>query len=288
MKEHHITVITGPTASGKTHLAIKMAKETGAVILSADSRQVYKYMDIGTAKPTKDEQEEIPHYLIDFLDPSQTYSAGTFAKDARNLIARFMEEKRPVIVCGGSGLYIQAMLGLIPDGEKADPEIRKKIWEKGKKEGWDSLWQELNRLDPEYGKITDRRNIRRISRAWEIIEQTGKTPGEYFAGQKQSFPWEYRMIVIDMPRSELWKRIEIRTHNMMQRGLKKEVQRILDMGYSPSLNALNTVGYKEMIAHVQGELTLEETKYWINVRTRQYAKRQITWIKGRVNEGMSK
>ncbi len=281
MTRHSITIITGPTASGKTRLAISMARKTGAVIISADSRQVYKYMDIGTAKPTPEEQKQAPHYLIDFLDPSETYSAGAFAKDAWHLISRFVEEKRPVIVCGGSGLYIQAMLGLISGGAKADPEIRRKIREKGKNEGWDSLWKTLCRLDPEYGKITDRRNIRRISRAWEIMEQTGKIPTEYFADQDKSFPWKYRMIITDVSRPELWKRIETRTHTMIESGFKEEVRRLLDMGYSPSLNALNTVGYKEMIAHLRCELTLEETEYWINVRTRQYAKRQITWIRGR-------
>jgi len=277
-----VTIITGPTASGKTSLAIQLALKSNAVILSADSRQVYKYMDIGTAKPVPEEQRGVPHYLIDFLDPSQTYSAGAFARDARALIARFYADNKAVIVCGGSGLYIQAMLGLIPEGFKADPEIRKKIRDKGEKEGWDFLWQELMHLDPEYGKITDRNNIRRVSRAWEIIEQYGKTPTEYFSGQVKSFPWDYSVICTDIPRPQLWERIEKRTRAMLEKGFVAEVRKLLDMGYDPGLNALNTVGYKEIIAHLRGEFSLRDAEYWINIRTRQYAKRQITWIKNRL------
>lgn len=277
-----ITFITGPTASGKTNLAVRLALESNAVIISADSRQVYKFMDIGTAKPSPEEQKGVPHYLIDFLDPSQTYSAGAFANDARELITRFYSENRPVIVCGGSGLYIQALLGLIPEGFKVNPEIRQKIRDKGEKVGWDVLWKELNRLDPEYGKKTDQNNIRRISRSWEIIEQFGQTPTEYFAGQEKSFPWDYFIISTDIPRSELWERIEARTRKMLEKGFVAEVRTLLDMGYDPGLNALNTVGYKEIIAFLKGEFTLQETEYWINIRTRQYAKRQITWIKNRL------
>jgi len=281
-----LTIITGPTASGKTHLAVQLALETHAVIISADSRQIYKYLDIGTAKPAPEEQKGVPHYLIDFLDPSQIYSAGAFAKDARALITRFNTENRPVIVCGGSGLYIQAMLGLIPEGEKADPVIRKKIRERGELAGWEQLWRDLSRLDPEYGKITDQTNIRRISRAWEIIEQFGKTPTEYFAGQEKSFPWDYSVIITDIPRSQLRERIEKRTRAMIDKGFVKEVRKLLDMGYDPGLNALNTVGYKEIITHLRGELSLTEAEYWINIRTRQYAKRQITWIRNRLVSGI--
>ncbi|RKY47246.1 MAG: hypothetical protein DRP86_07955 [Candidatus Neomarinimicrobiota bacterium] len=121
--------------------------------------------------------------------------------------------------------------------------------------------------------------ISAVSRAWEIIEQTGKTPSEYFASQEKSFPWKYRFIVTDIPRKELWRRIEIRTRRMIEKGFEREVRCLLDKGYSPSLNALNTVGYKEMIAHVRGEYSLEDAEHWINIRTRQYAKKQITWNK---------
>lgn len=279
MIQPELIIITGPTASGKTEMAVRIALEKKGVIISADSRQVYKYMDIGTAKPTPEEQKGIPHYLMDFLDPAQTYSAGEFARDARKLIDTFMKEKRPVIVCGGSGLYIQAMLGFIPEGEKADPEIRSLIRQKGETEGWDILWRRLQERDPEYGKKIDPNNIRRISRAWEIIEQTGKTPTEYFESQEKSFPWKYRFIVTDIPRKVLWHRIEIRTRQMIEKGFEKEVRSLLDKGYSFSLNALNTVGYQEMIAHIHGEYSLEEAEKWINIRTRQYAKKQITWNK---------
>lgn len=279
MIQPELIIITGPTASGKSEMAVRMALEKKGVIISADSRQVYKYMDIGTAKPTPEEQKGIPHYLMDFLDPTQNYSAGEFGRDARKLMDTFMKENRPVIVCGGSGLYIQAMLGFIPEGEKADPKIRSLIRQRGETEGWDILWQRLQECDPKYGKKTDPNNIRRISRAWEIIEQTGKTPTEYFESQDKSFPWEYRFIVTDIPRKTLWKRIEIRTRQMIEMGFEKEVRSLLDKGYSPSLNALNTVGYKEMIAYIQGEYSLEEAQEWINIRTRQYAKKQITWNK---------
>ncbi|BFN36316.1 tRNA (adenosine(37)-N6)-dimethylallyltransferase MiaA [Fidelibacter multiformis] len=279
MIQPELIIITGPTASGKSEMAVRMALEKKGVIISADSRQVYKYMDIGTAKPTPEEQKGIPHYLMDFLDPTQNYSAGEFGRDARKLMDTFMKENRPVIVCGGSGLYIQAMLGFIPEGEKADPKIRSLIRQRGETEGWDILWQRLQECDPKYGKKIDPNNIRRISRAWEIIEQTGKTPTEYFESQDKSFPWEYRFIVTDIPRKTLWKRIEIRTRQMIEMGFEKEVRSLLDKGYSPSLNALNTVGYKEMIAHIRGECSLEEAEEWINIRTRQYAKKQITWNK---------
>ncbi|MDD3807246.1 MAG: tRNA (adenosine(37)-N6)-dimethylallyltransferase MiaA [Candidatus Marinimicrobia bacterium] len=284
MKNPDIIIITGPTASGKTDMALKMAKEIDAVIISADSRQIYKYMDIGTAKPTLEEQKIVPHYLIDFLDPSESYSAGEFARDARKLIASFQQENRPVIVCGGSGLYLQAMLGLIPEGKKVNSEIRKKIQKRGKCTGWETLYNELQKIDSEYAKCIDKNNIRRIARAWEIIEQTGQTPTEYFASQQHFFPWEYKMIVTEIPRQVLWERIEKRTRTMINRGFEQEVRTLLYMGYDPSLNALNTVGYKEMIAYVQGKYSLEEAEKWINIRTRQYAKRQITWNKKMVKK----
>lgn len=278
MKQPPLIFIMGPTASGKSALALKLAEIMHAEIISADSRQLYRKMDIGTAKPTPDELARVPHHMIDIRNPDESFSAGEFTNIARQIIAEKMAAGIPIIVCGGSGLYIQALLGMIFEESATDLAIRNEVQYLGNELGWDSLWLEWRAQDESAAKVSPN-DIKRISRAWEIYKMTGAFPGEHFKKQEFSFPWKYHSFAINPDRETLWKRIGDRTESMLRNGLIQEVDALLKAGYSPELNALKSVGYSETITFLNGKISRTELKEQIIIHTRQFSKRQKTWFR---------
>lgn len=271
--------IVGPTASGKTALSIELAEYLDAEIISADSRQIYRHMDIGTATPSEEELSRVKHYFINDRDPKEKFSAGEFGVEARKIIGEKIALGKNIIVCGGSGLYVQAVRGMISDTLSSDENIRNAIQIKAKAKGWPALYEELKKIDPEYAKEIDAQNPKRVCRALEIWEMTGKKPSKVFEEQDNEFPWEYMMIGLNPDRKLLYARINQRVLDMVNDGLIDEVKALLDKGYSADLNALNTVGYKEIIAFLNNKMNKEQAISEIQKNTRRFAKRQMTWFR---------
>ncbi len=276
-----VITIAGATASGKTDLSIALSEYLPIEIISSDSRQVYKYLDIGTAKPSKDELSKVIHHKIDFLEPDSYYSAGQYAKECTPLIDElFSQNKIPVIV-GGSGLYIKALCeGMFDDGLDTDySAVREELEAQLAEEGLDALYLELSQIDPPSAQLYIEKNPRRIIRALEYYYTHGiplSTAQKQF-DEKRNFNTLY--FAIDWDRQTLYDRINRRTHIMWGDGLVQETENVLNMGYTTSLNSLNTVGYKETIDYINGEISEAKAIELIQQHTRNYAKRQITWFK---------
>lgn len=274
-----IPVIVGPTAAGKSALALNVALRLGAEIVSADSRQVYKFMDLGTAKPTLEERTLVPHHLIDIRTPDEYYSAGEYARDAAAAIAGILAKGRFPIVVGGSGFYIKALVDGLFGPKVADPTLRERLRQEAQHLGVQALWQRLAEVDPVSARRLHPNDAQRIIRALEVYESTGLPISLHQVRHRpeQSFAW--RFLGLRWPRQELYARIERRVDEMMTQGLEHEVRRLLAMGYDERLISLRTVGYKEMFAFLRGELLLEEAVVQIKQHTRNYAKRQMTWFR---------
>lgn len=275
-----VIVIGGPTASGKTQLAIEWALKINGEIISCDSRQIYKYMDIGTAKPTIEERNLVPHYLVDIIYPDEIMSAGEFQKLARGCIEDIYKRGKIPFLVGGTGLYIRAVIRDIKFPPKVDDSIREMIKEKVKKEGLSRVYEELQRIDPvTANKISPNDEIR-ITRALEVYYATGRPISYYRRGIDVDYP-EYNIVyfVLNPPRDLLYKRIEERVDRMIQLGLIEETKYILSLGYSPELPSLQTLGYREIIKYLQGMYSLESAIEEIKKETRRYAKRQLTWFR---------
>lgn len=279
-----IDVIVGPTASGKTALALSWAKDDPTIeIVNADASALYRGFDIGTAKPTPEERQTVPHHLIDVLDPNERFSAGEYSMVARNVIREIIaRDKRPVVV-GGTGLYIDALfVGIIPStaSEEAVQAARERVATEMKKHSFDELHVRLAPIDPLlYKQIQRERNPIRLARAWEHYYATGEPLG--LARQQKPEPFEYapRYTVLMPERTELWKRIEARTDQLLANGWIEEVKGLLEKGVSPDAPAMRAIGYKEIVRYLSGELPPEELREKIVIATRQYAKRQVTWMK---------
>ncbi len=273
-------MIVGPTASGKSARALELAGHFGAEIINADSMQVYRYMDIGTAKPSVEERQLVRHYLIDILYPDEEFSAALFREEAQRIIADVEARGRKAMVAGGTGLYIKALTsGLIKGGE-VDPVIRSRLQSEAQSGGREQLYERLQEVDPPTAARLHPHDTYRIIRALEVYERTGR-PISTLRGRHRFKEGPYRVLKIglQMERDELYRRIDARVDEMMKQGLKEEVERILEMGYTPSLRAMQSLGYKQMAAHVGGEYDLAEATRLIKRDTRRYAKRQITWFK---------
>lgn len=271
--------IIGPTASGKTGLAIELSKYLNIEVISADSRQIYKFLDIGTAKPSKCELEAIPHHFIDIIDPATEYSAGIFAKEAQaKAIEIFNSGKLPVIV-GGSGLYVKSLCEGFFMEEKPDiySNVRMMLKDRLFQEGIVSLYDELLKIDSISAKKYNDKNPRRILRALEFFYVYGIPFSEVGTKHKVKPAFDTLYFEITHDRQELYKRINRRAEMMWQSGLIDETKKLLDLGYSPELNSLNTVGYKETIAYLRGDINNERALELIQQNTRRYAKRQMTW-----------
>ena len=276
MKDKYLVVIAGPTASGKTATAIKVAKALGTEIISADSRQFYKELPIGTAAPTKDEQSEVQHYMIHNLNVEDKYDVADYEQDVLNLLNQLFVNHNAVVLTGGSGLFIDAVckgLDSIPD---ISEEVRNKVDELYKKGGLIALQNEVERLDPEYYSIVDKYNPRRLQRAVEVCYQTGLTYSSFRKNTVKQRDFKIIKVALLWERSELITRINKRVDIMVNDGLVEEAKAMYPKRH---LNSLNTVGYKEIFEHFDGKVSLDEAIENIKINTRQYAKRQMTWLR---------
>lgn len=276
-----LIVILGPTASGKTSAAIELTEYVDIEIISADSRQIFKYLDIGTAKPTSEELAAAKHHFIDIVEPDEYYSAGVFGKAALETASDIFSRGKLPVVAGGSGLFIKALCdGFFDDDDyDNDNEIREKLNYRMEIEGRDMLYGELSEIDPDSADRYNDRNPRRILRALEYFYTTGKKFSDAFELTNKQNIFKPIYFGIEYKREELYSRINQRTEIMWKSGLIEETESLLQMGFSPDLNSLNTVGYKECIDFLNKNLTLTEAIEKTQQNTRRYAKRQLTWFR---------
>lgn len=275
-----IIVICGPTASGKTSLAIEMALETGAHILSADSRQVYRHLNIGTAKSTPEELTQVTQYGIDILDPGEKCDAVYFVEHSRKVIEDCYLKKIPVIVAGGTQLYVQALLNGIFQGPTGNPLIRSRLQEIANTRGSLYLHKMLERIDPETAEKLHINDHLRVIRAIEVFEISGKKISSFFAEQEREKP--YNVLLFSLMRENrviLYEGIEKRVDEMIDSGFIKEVENIIGMGYNNQANSLRSIGYPEIIDFLEGKTSLERAVYLMKRNTRRFAKRQLTWLR---------
>jgi tRNA dimethylallyltransferase len=274
-----VLVLLGPTGVGKTALSKAIAEKVLLEIVSADSRQIYRYMDIGTAKPSLALQKQIPHHFIDILEPDENYSAGQYMKTARRVIEEIIQRKKLPLVVGGSGLYIRALIEGFFQEDIKDSQLREKLQTRLKREGSGALYDELNRVDPAAAKEIHPNNTRRMIRALEVFYTAGIPISEIQEKNPDPAPFRAIKIGLAMERKKLYAKINQRVEMMFEEGLVEEVRRILNMGYSPEINALNSVGYREAIAYLRGDIDLFTCKELVKQNTRRYAKRQFTWFR---------
>ena len=268
--------LVGPTASGKTSLSLLVAERLGGEILCMDSMQIYRGMDIGTAKPTAEEQARVPHHLHSFLDPNESFSVSQYAQKAREVIERV---DVPILV-GGTGMYLQSLsLPMDYGAVGGDEEIRKKYHAIADSQGPEALHALLKQVDPASAQKLHPNDMRRVVRALEVYDLTGaplssqKTPGP------EDAPYDFQLYAIDLPRNVLYDRVERRVDAMMAQGLLEEVRRLKDSGLSPDAQSMQCLGYKELWPVLTGETTLSDAVSLLKLRTRHYAKRQLTWFK---------
>jgi tRNA dimethylallyltransferase len=273
-----LVVILGPTASGKTEVAIQIAEKLGGEIISGDSRLFYRGMDIGTAKPSAEELARIPHHLVDILEPDEPFSLAVFQKMCAEKIHEIHSRGRLPILVGGTGQYIHAVTQgwQIPEQE-ADLRLRAILEKIGREEGADRLFGYLQKVDPAAAAVIDRKNLRRVVRALEVTYHTGRP----FSSQKirGETPYSLIQIGIHWEREDLYRRIDARIEQMLRDGLVKEVALLIEKGYTPALPAMSAIGYNEIYAHLAGEITLEEAVVLIKRKTRQFVRRQANWFK---------
>ena len=278
-------VIGGPTACGKTGFSIKLAKEIGGEIISADSMQVYKYMDIGTAKVTPEEADGVPHYLIDELDPDEEYNVMVFQQKAKAYMEQIWAKGKVPILVGGTGFYINALLYDNDFTETDnDTSYREECYKLAQEQGPEVLYERLKEIDPEYAEIIHANNVKRVTRALEYHYLTGQKFSEHNAEQKEKeTPYDAAVIILTMDREKLYERIELRIDIMMEQGLLEEVKSLLDKGYTPDLVSMQGIGYKEFIPYFNGECALEEAVTQLKTNTRRFAKRQLTWFRRQID-----
>lgn len=281
MKNNKVIVIVGPTASGKTGLSIELAKRYNGEIVSADSMQIYKDMNIATAKPTIEEMCGIKHHLIDFLNPGETYSVGQYVLDAENAISDILSRNKTPIVCGGTGLYVDSLInGIIFTEDSSDDKIRNELYQIAETEGIDYLLNVLKEFDPDsYENLSQQRNLRRIIRAIEFYKVTGKTiTQQNIESQNTSSKFDYLIIGLNADdRQFLYDRINRRVDLMIESGLIEETKSVLQMNLSDT--SIKAIGYKELIPYINNQSTLDDCIEKLKMETRRYAKRQLTWFR---------
>jgi len=275
-----IVVICGPTAIGKTSIAISVAECFGGEIVGADSMQIYRHLDIGTAKPTPEERGRVPHHLIDVADPDEPYDAARFYRDARQAIADILGRGRLPVVAGGTGFYIRALLYGLCDAAPEDPSVRSRLREEAFEQGGGHLYGRLQHCDPEAASKIHPNDTYRVLRALEVFEITGITMTDY--RRRHCFsdaPFEPLKLGLDMDRVALYERIDRRVDQMIADGLLDEVKRLLDKGYAEHLRPMQALGYRHMIDYIRGRLEWGDMIDTLKRDTRRYAKRQFTWFR---------
>ena len=279
MKEK-VIVICGPTASGKTVLSIELAKRINGEIVSADSMQIYKDMDIGTAKPTKEETQGIKHYLLDFVSPEERYSVAQYKQDAKVAIKEIIENGKIPIIVGGTGLYIDSLIYEIEYSDiKIDEDYRKELEKIAEEKGLDELYKMAKQIDPVAMEKISSNDKKRIMRILEIYKSTGKTKTEQeIESRKNPVEYDYKVFAINWDREILYQRINKRVDIMIEQGLIEEVKNILNK-YDKFPTAMQGLGYKEVVDYINGIYTKEEMIEKIKMETRRYAKRQLTWFR---------
>ena len=276
-----LIILTGPTAVGKTKLSIDLAKAVGGEIVSADSIQVYRHMDIGSAKVTKSEMGGVPHHLIDVLDPTEEFNVVIFQKMAKEAVEGILNRGHIPVVVGGTGFYIQALAYDI-DFTENDPDRtpRPELERRAAEQGGEYLHKMLEEVDPAAADQIHANNIKRVIRAIEFYRQTGTRISEHNeAERKKSSPYQLFYYVLNTHRSILYNRVERRVEQMMEQGLLEEVKKLAAMGCARDMVSMQGLGYKELLDHLEGRCTLEEAVYTIKRDTRHFAKRQLTWFK---------
>ena len=275
-----VIVICGPTASGKTGLSIELAKKIKGEIVSCDSMQIYKDMNIGTAKPTKEEMQGIPHYMLDFVSPDQRYSVADFQKGALESIEKILKKGKVPIVVGGTGLYVNSLVQNINySSVPVDIEYRNLLEKRIEKEGINTLYEEAKKIDKKAMGIISQNDKKRIMRVLEIYHQTGKTKTMLEENSHiNPPPYNYIIFAIDMEREKLYERINKRVDIMLEQGWIKEVQNILKK-YKKFPTAMQGLGYKEVVSYLNGEFSKEQMIETLKMETRRYAKRQLTWLR---------
>ena len=280
MKKEPLVILTGPTAVGKTKLSIALAKAIGGEIISADSMQVYRHMDIGSAKIRLEEMEGIPHYLVDVLEPWEEFHVVRFQQMAKEAMKKIREHGHIPILVGGTGFYIQAIVKDIDFTENEASPYREELTRLAEEKGADFLYEKLQKVDPKSAQIIHAHNVKRIIRALEFYQMTGKKISEHNKEQREkSSPYQFAYFVLQDERTKLYKRIEARIDEMLQDGLIEEVTAVKEMGLKRGMVSMQGLGYKEILAYLDGECTLEEAVEILKRDTRHFAKRQITWFK---------
>ncbi|WP_395548519.1 MULTISPECIES: tRNA (adenosine(37)-N6)-dimethylallyltransferase MiaA [unclassified Lacrimispora] len=276
-----LIIITGPTAVGKTALSVRLAKAIGGEIISADSMQVYRHMDIGSAKIKKEEMDGVPHYLIDVLDPEEEFNVTVFQKMAKEAVEEIYSHGHIPIVAGGTGFYIQALLYDIDFTENGeDTSIRMELEKLGQERGAEYLHNLLRDIDPDSAEEIHENNLKRVIRAIEYYRQTGERISEHNKREREKkSPYNFLYYVVNTDRARLYERIDRRVDLMLEQGLVEEVMHLKDMGLTRDMVSMQGLGYKEILDYLQGICTLEEAIYVLKRDTRHFAKRQITWFK---------
>ena len=281
MEKRPFIVLTGPTAVGKTALSIALAKAVNGAVISADSMQVYKYMDIGSAKIMPEEMEGVPHYLVDEFEPEEEFHVARFAERAKECLEEIYQNGQIPIIVGGTGFYIQALLYDIDFSKQdANTEYRSQLEKLAQEKGADYLHNLLKEIDPESAESIHANNIKRVIRALEFYHLTGQKISEHNETERQKeSPYNFAYFVLTDDRARLYERIDRRVDIMVERGLVEEVKKLKDMGYHREMVSMLGLGYKEILDYLDGKMTLDEAIYIIKRETRHFAKRQLTWFR---------
>lgn len=280
MNKPKIFGVVGPTASGKTDYAIRLAQEYDGEVVSCDSMQIYRYMDIGTAKPSVEEMQGIPHHMINIASPDEIYSVARFVKEARVCIDDVLVRGKIPILCGGTGLYFDSIINNIDFAESvSNNDYRGELLKLAELNGNEYVHDMLNQVDPESAEIIHVNNLKRIIRALEIFHTTGKTKTQLDEESIKETIYDAEIFGLNRERAKLYERINLRVDIMMEMGLLNEVKKLIDMGISRNTTSMQAIGYKEIAQYLDGNCSLVEAVDAIKQESRRYAKRQITWFK---------